>query len=289
VGLRILFKIVDPDNLLFAGRRLVVARLNERDCSGAIAEEVQRLGLEFDAATQVRLARLTGGHPGLLRALSSAAAEGALGAPGSDATLADRLVARADVKARCQKLWDALDPDKQAALHFLANDQVDAVGADTLAWLQDFGLADTGEGAYCLFSPIFQRFVAIQEVSLSTLESVTIVGGTKNERGIIVAGKLFKGSKEVPVTSLELRLIACLKRERKVYTKDDIAAFVLQPLVLIVKTLFVWIRTLSWAFGILIEAYVVSPPVRRQDTQNMIQRLFNVAGVLLGVILPECL
>jgi len=130
------------------------------------------------------------------------------------------------VKARCQRLWDALDSDKRAALQSLANGQVDTVGADTLAWLHDFGLVDTGEGAYCVFSPIFQRFVAIQGASLSPLKPVTIVGASKNEQGIIMAGKVFKGSQEVRVSPLELRLIGCLKRERKIYTKDDITAYV---------------------------------------------------------------
>ena len=41
-----------------------------------------------------------------------------------------------------------------------------------------------------------------------------------------MAGTVFKGNQKVHVSSLELRLIACLKREQKIYTKDEIAAYV---------------------------------------------------------------
>jgi hypothetical protein len=190
---------------------------------------VLRLDVAFDAATQAWLAHLSGGHPGLLRALSSAAAEGALEAPGPEAALADRLLARPDVKYRCQKLWDALDPVRQAALQFLAGGQLDTVSTDTLAWLRDFGLVEAGEGAYHLFSPVFQRFAIDQPGRLSPLEPVTIVGARtilRNDQEIVVAGKVFKGGREVRVSPHELRLIACLMRERKIYTKDDIIAYV---------------------------------------------------------------
>ncbi|NIN06818.1 MAG: hypothetical protein GTO43_10775, partial [Armatimonadetes bacterium] len=89
---------VDPDNLLFAGRRLAVGRLNEQDCSSAIMEEARRLGREFDPTAQVRLADLTGGHPGLLRAVSSAADEEGLASSDTEATWVECLSAREDVR-----------------------------------------------------------------------------------------------------------------------------------------------------------------------------------------------
>jgi len=225
----------DPDNLLFAGRRLIVGRLNEQDCVSAITEEARRLGVEFGATAQVRLARLTGGHPGLLRAASSTIVNEKLGWAISEKALVECLLAREDVQYRCQRIWRELNPAQQAALWFLAKGQPDSVAADTLAWLRDFGLVEDHEGEYRLFSPIFQRFVAAQDVSLEPstqempLEPVRIDKPTsilRSGREITVAGKVFKSNQEVHVAPLELRLIACLKRERRIYTKDEIAAYV---------------------------------------------------------------
>jgi hypothetical protein len=221
--------IADPDNLLFAGRRLTVGRLGERDCIGAIMEEGRRLGVVFDTAMQARLAHLSGGHPGLLRALSSAAAAGLLDGPNSQATVVERLLARGDVQYRCQKLWDALAPGSQVVLGSLGAGRANAIAAETLTWLRAYGLIEEAEGAYRLFSPIFERFATAQAAAGSPLEPVTVVGAStmfKNGQAITVAGKVLKGSQEVHVAPLELRLIACLKRERRIYAKDDIAAYV---------------------------------------------------------------
>ena len=224
---------VDPDNLLFAGRRLVVGPLNEGDCAGAIAEEAQRLGQDFDRATAKRLMRLTGGHPGLLRAVSSAVVEETISsAVGSEieemeemeerlnlsdpeAVWVERLLERGDIEYRCQKMWNELDPPKQAALHALAGGRPDSVAADTLTWLQDFGLINEHKGAYKLFSPILTGFAAAQEdfFSSKSVKSVSIVGG-----------KVFRGGEEIKLRPLEQKLLACLiTKPGQVYTHDEIA------------------------------------------------------------------
>ena len=215
--------LIDPDNLLFAGRRLAVGPLKEQDCANAVAEEAQRLGQKFDEAIQKRLMRLTGGHPGLLRAISSAIVEEGLNLSEPETVWVERLLGRGDIKYRCQKLWNELDQKKQTALHLLAAARPDPIAADTLVWLQEFGLVDKHGDIYRLFSPIFEGFAAAQDIKL---EPIIIVGATKDEQEKIVAGKVFKGDKEVHVTPLELRLIACLKQERKIYTKDDLIEYI---------------------------------------------------------------
>jgi hypothetical protein len=236
---------VDPDHLLFAGRRLIVGQLNEQDCTGAIEEEARRLGTEFDPAMRDRLARLTGGHPGLLRAVSSAADEEGLDTSNAEATWVEQLSAREDVQYRCLKIWKEFDPAQQAALRPLARGQSDAVGVDSLTWFQDLGLVDEHQGSYRLFSPLFQRIIAAQEIESKPIiprttpesdtqgtlpESVRIEGPTIiswNEQEITIAGKVFKGNQEVRVSPMELRFIACLKQpERKVFSKEDIARYV---------------------------------------------------------------
>jgi transcriptional regulator with XRE-family HTH domain len=239
--------IADPENLLFVGRRLSVGRMNQRDRSAAIAEEARRLRVEFSEVQQIQLASLTGGHPGLLRTVSSAAVMGGLDLWGPESVAAELLLTRDDVRARCQRLWDALDPEQQAALRLIAGGWPAIVATNMLAWLRDFGLVEQYKGAYPLFSPIFERFVAAQTNDRiapepvpasaapartaptpirSRLARITIRQPTCNEQGIIIAGKVFKGTEEVYIRRRSLRLLACLRRERKIYTKHEIADYV---------------------------------------------------------------
>jgi hypothetical protein len=225
---------VDPDGLLFAGRRLMVGRFNERDFAGAVVEEAQRLEVEFDPTEQAQLAYLSGGHPGLLRAISSATVEEELDLSDLEITL-ERLQTREDMQARCQKIWQALNPAQQATLHAIAIRQQGSVAQETLAWLRNFGLVDEHPGEGRLFSPVFEKFVAAQEVAVESaipetrLECIRIDRPSTicaNGQEIVVSGKIYQGHREVQVASLELRLIACLKREPKIYTKDEIAQYV---------------------------------------------------------------
>jgi len=248
---------IDPHNLLFAGRKLPVGRLNERDCHSAILAEARRLEVEFDAAQQARLARLSSGHPGLLRSISSAAVLGKLSVWESEVEAVERLLTRDDISDRCQKLYDALTPDQQTALMLIASRQSDSIPSGILVWLQEFGLVEPHEETYRLFSPIFERFVLAQNtarfsdgatstlnaaaigqsrtvaeapkpaaISKASRSSVTIEGPTFNKHGIIVAGKVLQEHTEVHVTRHQLRLIDFLLREQKICPKDLIAAYV---------------------------------------------------------------
>lgn len=215
-------KLVDLDGLLFAGRWLAVGRLNERDCSAAITEEARRLGIEFDSVAQMWLARLTGGHPGLLRAISSAVvAEGLNLLAAEETGLVEHLLARGDVQYRCRKLWNGLGPAEQAALQLLVAGRPDEVAPATLAWLRDLGLVDEGNEKYGLFSPIFTGFVAAEE-QLSTPASQP--NSAVLEPVTIVAGKVFKGAEPVTLRPLEQKLLTYLLLEPgRVHTHDEIA------------------------------------------------------------------
>ncbi len=220
---------IDSEDLLFAGRRLVVGPFDKRDVVGAIREEGRRLGREFDPAEEKQLARLTGGHAGLLRALSSAAVEGGASLSEPGAVLVEQLLARADVEARCRRIWQALDAVQQATLATVAWEQPSPPAQDTLSWLHEFGLVNEYEGRWRLFSPIFARFVSTQPIGAMPLEPVTIVGTTTrlvHGKEIVASGKVYVGSREIDVSPLELRLIACLQRELRLYTKREIAEYI---------------------------------------------------------------
>jgi hypothetical protein len=203
---------VDPDRLLFAGRRLIVGRFNERDLAGAMMEEGQRLEIEFSPAEQKKLAHLTGGHPGLLRAVSSAVVEEGLNLSDPEVRLVERLLSRVDVNSRCQRIWQALDSTQQVALCMIASKQSDRVAPDAIVWLRSFDLIDENNGEYRLFSPIFAGFVTSQLVE------------PLPQRVTIVAGKAFRGDKEITLRPLEQKLLAVLMVEPgRVYTHDEIA------------------------------------------------------------------
>lgn len=222
---------IDPDyRLLFAGRILPVGRLNDRDCTVVIAQEAQRLKAKFSAAEEKRLARLSGGHGGLLRAVASGVGDG-LNFLDSEQNVIDRLLDRDDVQDRCRRIWEALDPAKQATLSLLATGKPKSVAEDSLAWFQNFGLADESEEGFRLFSPIFRKFVETQEVNApsSELEPIKLEAlrtEAANGQEIVVAGQIFKGAQRVDLAPLELRLIACLKRKRRIYTKFEIEEYV---------------------------------------------------------------
>ena len=203
---------VDPENVLFAGRRLVVGRMNNRDCRRAIAQEARRLGVTYDMAEQKRLVRLTGCYPALLRAVSSAVTQMSLDLSEPEATLVERLLDREDVQARCWKIWRALDRPKQEALKSIAISSADTVAPNTLAWHRDVGLLDERAGVHRLFSPIFKGFVTAQ-AGFSSLGLVTIVGG-----------KVFQGDQEITLRPLVQKLLACLMTEPgRVYDYNEIA------------------------------------------------------------------
>lgn len=221
--------LAGPDNPLFAGREQIVGPFNAQDFAGAVAEEAQRLEVTFDADAQHHLAGLTGGHPGLLRAVSSAVVFEGLDLGQTEVDIERRLLARGEVQHRCRKVWRCLNSKQQTALHALIAGKSMSIEPEMLIWLQTVGLVQEKEGRYHLFSSLFQQFIGTlkskHEAALPPIEIKKIV--TKHCKGqqVVVAGTVYKDKQKVHVSALELRLIACLQQEQRVYTKDEIAAY----------------------------------------------------------------
>jgi hypothetical protein len=184
--------------------------LNSRDLARAIFEEGQRLEKEFDPTEQQQLAHLTGGHPGLLRAISSAIVEEGLNLSSPEAGLVEVMLARADVNVRCQRIWQALDAVQQATLRIIVSGQPGRVTQNTIAYLRNFDLVEEYKGEYRLFSPIFAGFVAAQQIEA---------------KGVyLAAGKVFRGDKEITLRPLEHKLLAVLMAEPgRICSHDEIA------------------------------------------------------------------
>lgn len=212
---------VDPQGLLFAGRRLRVGCLAERDFAAVMREEADRLGTTFDEADVARLSSLVGGHPGLLRAVSSAVTGGALPLLGPEAALTATLLARDDVTRRCKRLWDGMTPAEQTALKAIATGRKADTRSAALATLRDFGLV-VGEPPR-VRATVLAGFAAAQE---TTLELIWIEYPRYNELGIILSGIVKQGDRTVHITPNALKLIACLAHEPRSFSKDQVWQYV---------------------------------------------------------------
>jgi len=213
---------VDPQGLLFAGRRLHVGCLNERDFTAAVGEEAERLGTTFDAEQRARLMALLGGHPGMLRAVSTAVVDASLSLLDPEETLLAALLRRDDVTRRCLRLWNGLGPAEQAALKRAAEGRKPDIRLST-DWpaLRQFGLIE-GEPPR-LRSSLLRAFIKALEPAL---EPVWIEYPVYDEHGIIVSGVVKRGGRPVKVSPNELKLIACLAREPRLFTKDEVWQYV---------------------------------------------------------------
>jgi hypothetical protein len=218
--------------IMFAGRVVWVGMFNESDFYEAIEEEGQKLGRRFTLEEKRQLMALLGGHPGLLRAVAAATERLGLDLMSSHQGLSEGLLAQEDVRRRCQELWDGLDGTQQSALFQVAQHE-DSKGllVDISSRLKNLGVLEEAAGRARVFSPLFEHFInAHTHYQPTELPSVTIVDahyeGCRNGQEVIVAGQLFKGDQQVHISRLELRLIACLKSEPKIFTKNEIADYV---------------------------------------------------------------
>ena len=215
---------IDPEDLLFAGRRIYVGPLNEVDIKQIIEEEAERLGATFDPATNAYLSQVTGGHPGLLRAVSSALVAEDIRPQTPNAL--NRLTKREDVEYRCRKIWRDLDISQRITLYHLVMGQVEKGDRHNLTWLKQVGLVKKFKDHLICFSPLLQQFVRQQGLPLAAISLVDTSAITVDGQKIVVTGKILKGAQEVQLSPLLLRLLACLSRQARIYSKDEIAAYV---------------------------------------------------------------
>lgn len=246
---------IDPDNLLFAGRRLFVGPFTEQDFAAAVNEEGTKLGVGFNQDQQQQLYHLTGGHPGLLRSLSAAVVEESINLSLPLAELTEYLSGREGVQARCNRMWQVLSAGEQAWLDLCRQGRANKVPVESRKWLKNLGLLTSSSDE--LFSPLFAVFVKqIMQKAPQTAEAqaetrprtdkrrgktvseqavggsltpIAITGATTvsvEDQTIIIVGKVWKGDQETHVSPLELRLIACLKQSSRIFSYDEIANYV---------------------------------------------------------------
>lgn len=122
---------------------------------------IQRLAARHEppltiSTTQAqRMYALSGGHPGLLRAIFFVAQRGVdVNAP----NIVEQLIQYADIQAACQKIWTSLEPEEQNRLQDVSRRK--NISAEDLQHLERRGLMRLRFGMYAEFtSPLMERFV----------------------------------------------------------------------------------------------------------------------------------
>jgi hypothetical protein len=180
---------------------------SEADARQMICRLASRRSVELNEGDMAHLIELSGGHAGLLKATLSllwgAYQESSL------TELIPTLSSEPAVQAECQKVWESLSQDEQAALCTLT----DGVPVDphTLRRMTRKGLIREGISGTLVFSPLFADFVHRQLPSsmkgtlISRAPPVVRVGGQRVES----------------LTPLEFEMLCYLYEHRgQVCTKD---------------------------------------------------------------------
>jgi hypothetical protein len=158
------------------------------------------------------LVQVTGGHPGLLRAVSSAVVAAGLNPLASADDWVKQLLTRDDIQYRCRKMWQELTLAQQRALHGLSTGRSEAVTPASLTQVKELGLVQRRGRRAQLCSPILAGFAAAQ-LGFVDLVSVSIIDG-----------KVFQGEKEIALRPMEQKLLDYfLNRPHQVCSHDQIA------------------------------------------------------------------
>ena len=181
-----------------------------------------RYGLTPDPAQGNRLIAFTGGHPGLLKAAHMAAMQGSSTLPETDPEAVQTLLAEADVRTECLKLWDSIGEDEQEALSGIAGGgRLLESEQEVLQLLKLKKLvAERAGGTLHIFCDLFKAFVT--QLTPAKAKDIRV---DKQSSQVWVEGKLVREY----LTKLEFALLSYLyDRRGEVCTRDEIIS-VLYP------------------------------------------------------------
>ena len=186
---------------LFAARLIPLGLLDGADARRAV--EAQGGG-KFSADLRETIVQLSGGHFGLLTALTQSALRNPEAA---------HLAGEPNARAECLKIWNQLRPDEQAALKSLVTEAQEGLNPHDREHLQALGLL-TPAGQF--FSELFAAHVR-RQCAAPAQETIGVVVDED-------AGEVWvDGAKVTVLTDLEYRLMRLLyQRQDRLTTKDMI-------------------------------------------------------------------
>lgn len=226
---------VDRGNSLFPGRRMYVRPLNARDTASAIAVNQERHDLTFNPVARLKITRMSGGHPGLLRGIIPASKRRRVNWSQPEEALVELLSREADVKARCEKIWEALNTNQQQALNHIVKGRAGAPDGAILAVLEALGLVIPVDGSLRLFSSVFAKFVQEQKIVAEAtsphaqvevwIDRVQLMG--KKQRKIATHGRVLVKGQTLHLSQAEFQLVALLTQRRGIHYYGEIENYVL--------------------------------------------------------------
>ncbi|MDE3089324.1 MAG: winged helix-turn-helix transcriptional regulator [Chloroflexota bacterium] len=194
---------------------------NREDSWGELTRIASRYGVSPEHRLGDHLIRLTGGHPGLLKAAYMSTLHSDTNLPPSDEGASVVLLNNSDVTTECVKLWESLGEDEREVMRAVVRRIKPLPGADVLRRLRLKGLLTSADN---LFSPLFADYIARLLASEPTL--------TKVQAGplrIDMADEVWVGERKVEprLTASELRLLAYFfGKVGQICTKDEINAVI---------------------------------------------------------------
>ncbi len=233
---------VDPEDRLFAGRHLYIPPLNARDLKITLGLNEERHNVTLDENARAKLARLSGGHPGLLRGMIPASLRLHTDWSADENVLVEQLIAERDVQARCKKIWQALDGTQQKNLQALARNKTKGLDRHVMRGMQQLGMTQQADGAPRIFALIFEAYVlsepedemrelradaADDEAKIEiVIDRVKRVG--KNNKEIATHGRVFVNGKQIQLRPQEFELLALLTQVPGMHYYDEIQNVVLE-------------------------------------------------------------
>jgi DNA-binding winged helix-turn-helix (wHTH) protein len=184
-----------------------------------------RYGRQFPASTSEQLISLSGGHPGLLKAVCMVLVKKETDLTNDEGCSVDALLMANDVRSECDKLWNSISADEQNFLRGLAISGASRHQETEAARLLHMkGLIRNQNGEVVVFAPIFTKYVS--EWKLTDPPSTRIHAGSLR---IDTAGEVWVDEEQVipTLSKKELRLLEylCLEPGR-LRTRDEIIAIV---------------------------------------------------------------
>jgi hypothetical protein len=183
------------EDLLYHPAALCLKPLTPTDAEGSIERYEREYNVVFDHQVKRKLISYSGGYPRLLRAVCELAQEGRVDLAADDAEAIRQLLNDRRIQSVCQKIWEGLSGEDQAALRLMLTG---ASAPEDSSFLIRYGLVITAQGGQPeIFCPLFETFVRESRELGLTLQ-------------LVPPNKVLRGGQAITLTSLEFRFLTCL-------------------------------------------------------------------------------
>jgi len=142
---------------LLSHRMIGLGPLNDNDAMRALRQMEERREFRLGTAARDIIVTISGGHPGLLQALLGLHIKFSV----EKEQMGDWnwLVKQEFIQDECNKIWDSLSPEEQAALLEAVHGMFDHIPQHMLKLITAKGLLQKKDQFPKVFSPIFERYL----------------------------------------------------------------------------------------------------------------------------------